>query len=158
MQKKTFALVLVHISLVAFGSVAYAQELGCNDSSAIVNARVRSVGHISYIIFDLRGSETNASWKVEKGEPPFQSDPSDEVVSVQGSNFYSILFETINHYCETNIKTARSRGGIADLKKIWAFEGSAEFVVGLKEGSKYERTYSYPAGDRKKVVMKFTRK
>ena len=157
MKLSTYKAFLILMALfLAFTTTGFAQL--CTESGSIVKVKNRQVGKTEYVIFDLKkGGEYEPKWDVTKVSGPFTDYSGDTPIEVKGSKYMKIAFRSFNWMCEIPMKTRTPKRAVKDVKKLWAFEGIAEFVIGTSARARYITTYSYDAGSRTKVVMKFRR-
>ena len=146
MNFKTLLPAFLVLSFLAFGFVVTSHAQVCKESGSITRIKNRKVGKTEYVIFDIKkGGNYEPKWEVKSVEGPFTDYSGDTTIDVAGTKFRKIVFRSFNWMCETPMRVRTPRPAVRDVKKLWAFEGIAEFVVGISPRARYVTTYSYDA-------------
>jgi hypothetical protein len=154
MKNKFNLIVAVLGVLLIFAAVSCAAP--CTDPGSIKRVKNTRIGNYEYVVFDyvLPGTPT---YTVTSATPPFTQDPSGNPVTVAGSKFREIRFDSVVWTCSINETFSLPKLAIRGIGQTSQFEGIVSYVVGYRNASKYVTSYSYDAGSIKKVVMKFKR-
>jgi hypothetical protein len=67
------------------------------DPGSITRVKNRSVGHVEYVIFDVKKPEDGATpeYKVKSAKPPFTDYSGEETFGIRGSRNKGIVFKPI---------------------------------------------------------------
>ena len=136
-------------------SKIFAQGAQCVDANTLARYKNTKVGLYEYAVF-IFNRPTGFTYSVNSVSPPFDFDPSGEIITVSGSKFRQITFSNVVWMCVSanNVHIIPGRK-INGLKMIQQFEGKVSLVVGYRSNVSYRGTYTYNSGNYKYVVMKF---
>jgi hypothetical protein len=88
--------------------------------------------------------------------PPFTEDPSGNPVSVAGSKFTEVTFQSVYWMCEIAERFHLPKRAIKGIKQTGQFEGVVSYVIGRRASSHYISNYSYNSGPGyRSIVIKF---
>ena len=128
----------------------------CTAAGSIVSVKNTSVGQYEYVRFKVKlPVNSGFSYAVSTVTPPFIQDPSGNTISVSGSKFKLIKFESVFWTCTIVENFSLPKTAIKGIKQISQFEGIVEYVIGRRKASLYITTTSTSAGGFKWIKMKF---
>jgi hypothetical protein len=135
---------------------AIANAAACGPSGAIVSVRNSSIGAFEYVVFKFHKPPTVPTYTVKAVSPPFTEDPSDEPISVAGSKFTEVTFQSVFWMCEIAHKFHLPKTAIKDIKRTSQFEGVVSYVIGRRAASHYISNYSFDSGaGYRSIVIKY---
>jgi hypothetical protein len=151
-MNKSFSLAAIMAASLCLPSLAVAAH--CTATNSITRVSNSSSGAYEYVLFDLK--TPTPTYHLSNKTPPFEFDPSGNIVSINGNKFKQIQFPSVYWMCTIPELLSLPKVQVKDVKRTGQFEGVVTYVVGYKTASKYLTTYWYPIStNRSKVVMKF---
>ena len=151
-MKFTFGKIIIVIGMVfAFVGIGFSQD-ACTEAGSIKRMKNTKIGRNEYVVFDII-KPNEPTYAVETRKPPFTDYQGEETYKIAGKKFKVIVFKSLNWMCNTRERFRLPRRAIKGIKRLYAFEGIAEYVVGYN--TRYVATYHYDVGSIRKVVMKF---
>jgi hypothetical protein len=135
---------------------AAANAAACGPSGSIVSVRNSSIGAFEYVIFKFHKPPTVPAYTVTAVTPPFTEDPSGNPVSVAGSKFTEVTFQSVYWMCTIAHNFHLPKTAIKGIKQTGQFEGVVSYVIGRRASSHYISNYSYNSGPGyRSIVIKY---
>ena len=128
----------------------------CSAPNSIARVTNTSIGAYEYVVFDFIKPPNLPPFSISTASPPFLEDPSGIAVHVAGNRFKKVAFSSVGWMCDIVEALHLPRSGIKGVKKTGQFEGYITYIIGRRAGSSYLGSYSYDAGPKREIVLKFS--
>jgi hypothetical protein len=141
--------------IILLGLAETAVAAPCSEANSIAKVRNRApAGTYEYVIFNFVKPPNLPNFTVKTVSPPFIEDPSGKTITVAGSKFKEVRFDSVVWTCEIAESLNLPKRAIKGIKRTGQFEGVITYVVGIRGRSKFAGSYSYDAGAVAKIVLK----
>jgi hypothetical protein len=132
---------------------AAANAAACGPSGSIVRVKNTSIGAFEYVVFKFHKPPTVPAYTVTAVTPPFIEDPSGNTITVAGSKFTQVRFDSVFWTCTIAQNFVLPRTAIKGIKRTGQFEGVVSYVIGRRASSHYISNYSYNSGPGYRTIV-----
>lgn len=151
MRKISSSLAAAFVALPALAHAA-----ACGPSGSIVRVKNTSIGAFEYVVFKFHKPPVTPSYTVTAVTPPFIEDPSGNTITVAGSKFTQVRFDSVFWTCAIAQNFVLPKSAIKGIKRTGQFEGVVTYVIGRRASSHFISSYSYNSGPGyRTIVIKF---
>ena len=140
-MKKIFS-VAYTVLLMVFHQQVQAQQ-SCNQPGALISVKNSYRSRLEYVVFTFVDPYNHKGNLHKSNNGPFMQVPSNNIIKINGQQFYKITFPYTPVSCDTKNYTVVPQKLVRDVKPLEQTPGTISYIIGIAEGAKITSHTAY---------------